>query len=258
MIILLSPSKTISFEDAPAADCASVPVFLDDADFLMSKLKPLSARAIEKLMKVNPLLAAQTAEWCATWQAPFSEANAKPAAHCFKGAVYTGLDARAWSAEDRVFAQDRLIILSGLYGALRPFDLLQPYRLEMGLKWSPKRKTTSLYHYWGTRIQHHVARASEGLVINLASSEYSKAALGKDEGMRIISPEFKERVGDGFRAKMAYAKEARGAMARFLIQQRISNPEDLKEFNGMGYAFNPEQSDGDQWVFTRDTSTQTS
>lgn len=222
----------------------------------MSKLKRLSVRQIENLMKVNPSIAAQAAEWFQAWEVPFTEANAKPAALCFKGAVYTGLDARSWSEEDLAHAQRHLRILSGLYGVLKPLDRMQPYRLEMGLKWSITPKTPNLYTYWGESIQREVATAADGLIINLASSEYSKAVLSKTYTGRVITPVFKELEGEAYKAKMAYAKEARGTMARHIVQYRWTVPESLKTFTGMGYAYHEALSTADEWVFTRDASKQ--
>ena len=255
MLILLSPSKTLSFEDAPPVKDNTLPAFLEASEKLMAKLKRLSAKKVEGLMSVNPSIAAQTVEWASSWNTPFSAANARPAAHCFKGAVYTGLQARTWSDADRAFAQSHLRILSGLYGVLKPLDLMQPYRLEMGLKWAITSKTPNLYTFWGDRIQQRIEADAKGLIINLASNEYSKAAIAKTHSGRVITPAFKELVGTEYKAKMAYAKEARGTMARHIIQHQWSNPEDLKQFTGMGYAFDPNLSSADDWVFTRDAST---
>ncbi len=255
MLVLLSPSKTLSFEDAPLVDDSTVPEFLKASEKLMANLKGMSTKKVEGLMSVNPSIAAQTVEWASTWNTPFSKANARPAAHCFKGAVYTGLQARTWSDADRAFAQRHLRILSGLYGVLKPLDLMQPYRLEMGLRWNVTPKTSNLYAFWGNRIQQRIEADANGLIINLASNEYSKAAIAKSYAGRVITPAFKELVGAEYKAKMAYAKEARGTMARHIVQNQWTNPEDLKQFTGMGYAYTPNLSSADEWVFTRDAST---
>lgn len=255
MLVLLSPSKTLSFEDAPSVEHPSSPVFLTDAERLMKKVKRLSAKKLEGLMNVNPKLAAQTADWAAGWQTPFTASNARPAALCFKGAVYTGLSARTWSDADFTFAQDHVRLLSGLYGVLKPLDLMQPYRLEMGLNWNVSPTTPNLYAFWGSKIQQHVATASAGLIINLASKEYSKAALPPAFDGRIITPAFKDWDNGGYKAKMAYAKEARGTLAKHIVQNRWTNPEDMKAFDGMGYTFNESLSTQHDWVFTRHTPT---
>ena len=254
MLILLSPSKTLSFEEAPQAEETTVPAFLDVSEQLMAKLKRMSTKKVEGLMSVNPAIAAQTVEWASTWSTPFSTENARPAAHCFKGAVYTGLQARTWSNAERAFAQNHLRILSGLYGVLKPLDLMQPYRLEMGLRWDITSKIGSLYAFWGDRIQQRIEAEANGLIINLASNEYGKAAIAKTLKGRVITPAFKELVGTEYKAKMAYAKEARGTMARHIVQNQWTNPEDLKQFTGMGYAYDPNLSSADNWVFTRDAS----
>lgn len=253
MLVLLSPSKTLSFEDAPSVEHPSSPVFLSDSEKLMNRVKKLSAKKLESLMCINPKLATQTAAWAAGWQTPFTTSNARPAALCFKGAVYTGLSARSWSDADFTFAQDHVRLLSGLYGVLKPLDLMQPYRLEMGLNWNVSSNTPNLYAFWGSKIQQHVASASGGLIINLASQEYSKAALPPSYDGRIITPAFKDWDNGVYKAKMAYAKQARGTLARHIVQKRWTYPEDMKAFNGMGYAFNESLSTHDDWVFTRHT-----
>ena len=131
---------------------------------------------------------------------------------------------------------------------------MQPYRLEMGLKWAITSKTPNLYTFWGDRIQQRIEADAHGLIINLASTEYSKAAIAKSYTGRVITPAFKELVGTEYKAKMAYAKEARGTMARHIVQHQWTNPEDLKQFTGMGYAHDPNLSSADEWVFTRDAS----
>ncbi|MDA0912461.1 MAG: YaaA family protein [Bacteroidetes bacterium] len=251
MVILLSPSKTISEETTKVSSNLSRPTFLDEAERLMKKLKKLPATELEKLMSINPTLAEKTAEWFNEWLPLPQHDKARIAAHCFKGAVYTGLNARAWSDSDFVFAQRHLRIVSGLYGLLKPLDRIQPYRLEMGLKWQMEPRYSNLYEYWGTRISDKVEDEANGFIVNLASKEYSKASISKDFKGTIITPEFKEKVGDVYKAKMAYAKEARGCMANFIIKNRMTNPEEIKNFQGMGYAYHPDLSDNEQWVFTR-------
>jgi len=252
MLVILSPSKTMAFDEALDRGDGTEPIFKENAVQLMKQLRPLSRADLEKLMSINQGLATLAAERIERWTDQPESGTCKPAVNCFKGAVYTGLDAANWTNEDFAFAQEHVRILSGLYGVLRPLDRIQPYRLEMGLRWSPDAKMKNLYAFWSDKIQLAVAEAADGLIVNLASKEYAKAALAKNPAIRIITPEFKERVGDGFKAKMAYAKEARGCMAKFIIQKRITQPRSLKSFRGMGYAYNSELSAGDQWVFTRD------
>ena len=255
MLILLSPSKTLSFEDAPPAEDSTLPAFLEASEKLMAKLKRLSAKKVEGLMRVNPSIAAQTVEWASSWTLPFSAANARPAAHCFKGAVYTGLQARTWSEADRTFAQRHLRILSGLYGVLKPLDLMQPYRLEMGLKWAITSKTPNLYRFWGDRIQQRIEADAQWPDYQFGQQRIQQSGHRQILSGRVITPAFKELTGNEYKAKMAYAKEARGTMARHIVQHQWTNPEDLKQFTGMGYAYDPSLSSADDWVFTRYAST---
>jgi len=258
MICLLSPAKTIDFANARDVSPTSQPEFLSDATYLADKLSKHSAKHLAALMSLNPALAAQTKERADAWDAPGHEDGGKPAAMAFQGAVYRGLDAASLSSDDLAFAQGHVRIISGLYGVLRPLDRMQPYRLEMGLKWPITTKKKSLYHYWEDRLADHIVGAANGCLINLASNEYSKAILRKDSPVRVITPLFKDEVNGQFKSLMTYAKEARGQMARYLIQQRIENPVDLKNFTGMGYAFNAGLSTENDWVFTRKKTTQSS
>ncbi|MGY8941499.1 MAG: peroxide stress protein YaaA [Flavobacteriales bacterium] len=251
MIILLSPAKTIGFSSDAMVESASQPEFIDDAAFLVGKLKKLSSKQLGKLMSVNDELAQLNAERFANWELPFHPGNAQPALSCFQGAVYRGLDAASLSAIDLEYAQQHLRIISGLYGVLRPLDLMQPYRLEMGLKWEVTAEHKNLYAYWENRLIDYVASESKGCVINLASKEYSKAALANQNAIRIVTPHFKDLVNGEYKSIMTYAKEARGNMARFAIHHKIQTPEALHSFNGMGYCFDPHLSSDQDWVFTR-------
>lgn len=252
MLVLLSPSKTMA-SDAPSVQFEpSQPVFLQRAELLMSTLKKMGIGEIEALMKVSRSIAEDVQERCSKWSVPFTEENAMPAAYGFKGAVYTGLDTRSWTTEDMEFAQGHLRILSGLYGLLGPKDYMQPYRLEMGLKWPNTPENKNLYSFWGSELQLQINQQSQGLIVDLASQEYSKAAQLKSINQRVITPVFKDLVKGEYKALMAYAKQARGAMAKFIIQNQIINPEEMKGFEGMGYQWDALLSEGDTWLFTRD------
>jgi hypothetical protein len=229
-----------------------VPKFLKDAEFLMSGLQKLDVPEIESLMKVSTAVAGAAHDRCSKWNVPFTTKNSKPAAYGFKGAVYTGLDSRSWSAKEMDFAQNHVRILSGLYGILGPKDLMQPYRLEMGLKWPNTEENKNLYTFWGDRLQKMLNQEANGLIVNLASNEYSKAALLKSMDNRIITPVFKDLVKGEYKALMAYAKEARGTMAKYIVQNRITDPEEMKGFDGMGYRWDASMSIGNTWLFTRD------
>lgn len=252
MLVLLSPSKTMASDEFPVKFAATQPSFLEDAGSLMKELKKLSVSEIASLMKVSQAIAEEAHERCANWESPFTDSNAKPAAYGFKGAVYTGLDTRSWSSEDMDFAQEHLRILSGLYGILAPKDYMQSYRLEMGLKWPNDDTTKNLYTFWGDKLQRRLQAETSGPIIDLASQEYSKAAQLKSMDRRIITPVFKDMVKGEYKALMAYAKEARGAMAKFIIQNRITDPDEMKGFGGMGYCWDQSLSSADTWLFTRD------
>ena len=251
MICLLSPAKTIDFNNAREVDSATQPVFLRDASYLADKLRKHSAKNLASMMSLNPDLANKTKERADAWNASGHEDGGKPASMAFQGAVYRGLDAASLSHDDLAFAQDHLRIISGLYGILRPLDLMQPYRLEMGLKWPITPKTKNLYQFWEDRLADHVSEASNGLLVNLASLEYSKAVIRKKSSTDVITPHFKDEVNGEFKSLMTYAKEARGQMARFIIQKRIQDPSTLKQFTGMGYTFNSKLSTQNEWFFTR-------
>jgi cytoplasmic iron level regulating protein YaaA (DUF328/UPF0246 family) len=189
-----------------------------------------------------------------SWEPEHTPDNARPAVLAFKGDVYTGLDAESFSEADFSFAQQHLRILSGLYGVLRPLDLLEPYRLEMGTR----LKTASgdnLYQFWGDRITaalNEELKTSDDVVVNLASNEYFKAVQPKALNARLITPVFKDFKNGQYKIISFYAKKARGLMSRYIIQNRIDAPEAIKAFDLEGYYFSPEQSKGDTWVFLRD------
>lgn len=251
MIAILSPSKTIHFKKAPQYPAGTQPMFLADAERIMVELKKLSPQALARLMKVNDVIAQQTWERTQSWSTPFGPSNSRRAADCFSGAVYTGLDASSWDDKSFEFAQDHLCILSGLYGILKPNDFMQPYRLEMGLKWQPTPAQKNLYAFWGSRIQKHLQEHSDGIIINLASREYSQSAMLEKSNTQVITPDFKEKVGGVLKSKMTYAKEARGRMAKFFIENQCKDPEELKGFKEMGYTFDKNHSSESLWVFSR-------
>jgi hypothetical protein len=251
MIVLLSPAKTIQCDLNESIPAASQPIFLQEAEQLIAKLRKLKPLQIEKLMDVSPELAEMNHQRFLQWQPPFHPGNASPAISCFQGEVYRGLDASTWTAPDFEFAQRHLRILSGLYGVLKPLDLMQPYRLEMGLKWAYSSKVPSLYAFWGDRLALNISDECEGVVLNLASVEYSKAVLRPALNARVIHVHFKEEVDGQYKSFMTYAKHARGKMARFVVRQKITSPEGILAFTGLGYQFNESLSTPDEWTFTR-------
>ncbi|MCW8828693.1 MAG: peroxide stress protein YaaA, partial [Gammaproteobacteria bacterium] len=213
-----------------------------------------SALDIAELMAVSMKIAELNFERFEQWRTPFTPENAKQAALAFKGDVYTGLDAESFSAADFKFAQSHLRILSGLYGLLRPLDLMQPYRLEMGRKVDTGRGK-NLYEFWGDKITEGLNRQMKNIkspyLINLASSEYFKSVKPKRLDGEIITPEFKDWKNGQYKMMGVYAKKARGQLSRFVIQNRLTEPEAMKDFDVDGYVFNEELSSDSKWVFTR-------
>lgn len=252
MIIVISPAKTLDFDSEPVTSEHSQPRFLDQSQQLISELKNLSTADISSLMKLSDKLAGLNMARFQTWSRPFSLENAKQAVLAFKGDVYTGLDADTLDAGGFEFMQQHLRILSGLYGILRPLDLMQAYRLEMGTKFA-NFKGKDLYQFWGGELRESIeTELDDGVLINLASNEYFKALEAKKLHARIITPVFKDWKNGQYKIISFYAKKARGLMTRYIIDQKIDEPELIKQFNVDGYRFSPEMSATDEWVFIRD------
>ncbi len=255
MLIVVSPAKTLDYETAPVTDSASQPMFMEHSALLIEELKTHSVQDIAELMKLSDKLASLNVARYESWEPECTTSNAKQAVLAFKGDVYTGLDAENLSEADLQFAQQHLRILSGLYGVLKPLDLMQPYRLEMGTKLNNQRGK-NLYEFWGTTIcdylNQELAAQTNPVLINLASNEYYKAAKEKSIQSRIITPQFKDWKNGQYKMISFYAKKARGLMTRYIIQNRIENPEQLKDFDLEGYRFAESMSEGDSWTFIRD------
>ena len=254
MITIISPAKTLDFKYEVQINQNSLPDLLDDSKVLMKEMGKLNPKDIVRLMKVNDKIANLNFERNLSWRTPFTPDNAKQALLAFRGQVYIGLDAKTLTEDDLIFAQDNLRILSGLYGVLRPLDLIQAYRLEMGIALkNPIGK--NLYEFWGTKIgeslNNELAKHKNNVLINLASNEYFKAIKPNTIKGEIITPIFKEAKGNGYKVITVYAKTARGLMSRFIIQNRIENPEEIKAFDTGGYLFNHDLSTEKEWVFTR-------
>lgn len=254
MLILLSPAKDLA-KESPEVKEVTQPVLLQEAVPLAAKLKTFSARKLAGLMDLSDKLGELNKERYARWQTPFTPDNARPAVFAFNGEAYRGLDARGMDTADLRFAQHHLRILSGLYGILRPLDLVQDYRLMMG---TPLRvgRARSLYDYWGGRItevlKQDLSASGSNVVVNLASNEYFRAVDAEELGARVITPVFKDKGPTGYRMVMVFAKHQRGALARHIIRNRILDPEWLKDYDGDGYRFAPEESTTNDWVFLRD------
>ena len=254
MLIVISPAKKLDFDNAAPVTDHTQPEMLDDARELVDRARELSAAELGKLMKISDKLAELNHERFREWHTPFTEQNAKQALFAFKGDVYAGMQAETLSESEAAFAQDHLRILSGLYGVLRPLDLMQPYRLEMGTKLSNPRGK-DLYAFWGQRITDKLNEAlrtqGDDVLINLASNEYFKSVNTEKLDGRIITPNFKEWRDGKLKIVSFSAKKARGLMTRYIIENRIGDPEKIKAFDLEGYSFDPEQSDGANWIFTR-------
>ena len=254
MKILLSPAKSINFDINIENSINSQPIFLDDSQRLIKKLNKLSSKKIGKLMKVSDAIADLNHGRFQDWNLPFTSDNAKSAADIFTGAAYQGLDYPTLSTEDRVVGQDNLRILSGLYGILKPLDLMQAYRLEMGIKF----KNTSgknLYEFWGDTLNQSIAKeldkSDSQFLINLASNEYFKAVKAKSLSYQIVTPVFKDFKNGQYKIISFFAKKARGLMSRYIIQNRIEQPQDIKSFDLAGYKLNKKASTDNEFVFTR-------
>ena len=254
MLIVLSPSKTLDPEAPVDASTCTQPAHLPESRRLIRCLRELTREDLAGLMHISPKLAELNFERYRQWKTPFTPSNARPAALAFKGDVYTGLGAGDFSADELDYAQDRLRILSGLYGLLRPLDLIQPYRLEMGTRLSNPRGA-NLYEFWGGRISADLRATLAGqrrpTLVNLASQEYYRAVRPRELGAPVVTPVFKERRNGSCRVIGLFAKKARGRMARYVIKNRLTRAEQLLDFAEDGYRHAPELSGASEWVFVR-------
>ena len=252
MLVVISPAKSLDM--TPVQIPATAPAFQDDALRLAKTARGLSLGDLKSLMAISDDLARLNRDRFAAFAADPAPEAVKPAALAFNGDTYQGLEAKTLSTDDLHWAQDHLGILSGLYGLLRPLDAIQPYRLEMGSKLKTRRGA-SLYEYWGDTIAKALnARAADvgtDLLVNCASQEYFGAVDRKALKLRVITPSFMEVKDDKPRIVSFFAKRARGAMARFIVENRLTAAEAIKDFTSGGYAYDANLSDGDTWVFVR-------
>lgn len=254
MILLISPAKKLDLsEETRYTQHHSQPDFQQETQELVGALAEMNQTQIGELMHLSANLSELNFQRYQDFNFPFTPENAKQALLCFNGDVYQSFELDQYGAEEFTYAQAHLRILSGLYGLLRPLDLIQPYRLEMGTRMANARGR-NLYAFWGDRITQAVnslLQASDGILINLASNEYFKSVQLKQLEGRVITPVFKDARNGGYKTLFLYAKQARGAMCDFAIKEKITDAEGLKDFGGMGYAYNAALSEGDTWVFTR-------
>ena len=255
MLTVISPAKTLDFETPPTTQRFTQPQYLDHSQELITLLRELSPAQISELMHLSDKLAGLNAARFGSWTPDFNLQNAKQALLAFKGDVYTGLDAPSLGEGQLDYAQDHLRMLSGLYGLLRPLDLMQPYRLEMGTKLANARGK-DLYAFWGTQISEWLNQAlaeqGDDLLLNLASNEYFSAVKRSALNARIINADFKDMKNGQYKIISFYAKKARGMMSRFVIEERINDPRHLQGFDVQGYRYSKEQSKADHLVFLRD------
>jgi len=254
MLFVVSPAKNLDYESPLATNLYSQPELLEHAQELVERCVQLTPADLSSLMGISDKLAGLNAARFGEWSQPFSPENARPAVLAFNGDVYTGLDAASLDDNGFEFAQQHMRILSGLYGILKPLDLMQAYRLEMGTKLDNNRGK-NLYEFWGELITNHLndALATQGddVLINLASNEYFKSVKKKSLNATIITPAFKDWKNGQYKMISFFAKKARGLMARYIIDNQVSNVEQLKAFNYGGYEYNSELSKNNEWVFTR-------
>ena len=254
MLLVISPAKTLDFETPASTQQHSQPYFLNEAETLIEQLKTLSPNDISSLMGISDKLGTLNSNRFLQWQRPFTSKNSKQALLAFKGDVYEGLDAESLSDDDLDWANQHLRILSGLYGVLKPLDLIQPYRLEMGTRFE-NNHGKNLYAFWDNKITHQMNQEIEALanpvVINLASNEYFKAVKPKLLNASVITPVFKDWKNDRYKIISFYAKKARGMMSAYIIKNRIENPDAIKHFDTAGYQYSAEASTDNEWVFLR-------
>ncbi len=253
MLVVISPAKRLNWE--PVEGPSTQPDFQRDAVRLAKTMRGLTLGELRKLMNLSPDLARLNRDRFRAFSDTPEAGNTRPAVHAFAGDTYIGLDASSLDAAEMAWAQDHLRILSGLYGVLRPCDAIQPYRLEMGSRLKTRRGST-LYEYWGTgpakALRAYAEAVQTDVLINCASQEYFGAVDLKSLGIRVVTPVFMEKKDGKEKIVSFFAKKARGSMARFIVQNRISDAEGLKDFDFGGYQFQPEKSDGDRWLFLRD------
>lgn len=258
MLMVISPAKTLDYDSAPATTRYTLPEHLDHSRELIEQLRDFSPAQIAELMHLSDKLAGLNAARFGSWSDTFTPHNAKQALLAFKGDVYTGLNADDFNEDDFDFAQQHLRMLSGLYGLLRPLDLMQPYRLEMGTKLANARGK-DLYAFWGEHISGWINDAlqaqGDDVLLNLASNEYFGAVKPKALNARIINTEFRDLKNGDYKIISFYAKKARGLMARYVIKEKLQDPAGLKDFNLDGYYYAQQKSDANNLVFLRELPT---
>ena len=254
LITIISPAKKLDYETPNQQFPSSQPMLLSHSSTLMSDLKQLSPQEVSSLMGLSDKLGALNYERFQKWETPFTESNSKQAIMAFKGDVYQGLDAESLSVSELDWAQHNVRILSGLYGILKPMDLMQPYRLEMGTKFATKRGH-NLYDFWNSIITEELNKnfsSDNSNLLNLASNEYFKSINVSELKANVISPVFMDKKNGKYKVISFFAKKARGLMTRYIIKNRIEDITDIQNFEEGGYSFNEAMSEDNKPVFCRD------
>ena len=255
MLTIISPAKTLDFESPAQISKSTKPTYLKDSAQLIEILRGYSPDDLVNLMGISHKLGELNHQRFHEWKTPFNKSNAKQAVYAFQGDVYTGLEADSFDSDDAEFAQQHLRILSGLYGLLKPLDLIQPYRLEMGTKLE-NSKGKNLYEFWGDRLSKDVNKQLKALpsetLINLASNEYSRVLPKGSLDASIITPVFKDLKNGQYKIISFFAKKARGSMSAYIIKNKITEPEKLKKFKSAGYRFDKKSSTATEWIYLRD------
>ena len=254
MIAILSPAKTLDFDRDYQLNEYTIPDFMPESECLIEELKAYKPKELSNLMSISPSLSDLNFQRYQAWDTHFDLSNSKQSILCFKGGVYVGLNVDSFSKSDLTYAQNYLRILSGLHGVLRPFDLIKPYRLEMGTKLKNK-SGKNLYDFWGDKItnsiNNNLQESSSEFLLNLASNEYFSCLNSEKISRSIVDVKFLDEKNGVYKIISFFAKKARGAMAAFLIKNKIKKINDLKDFTDLGYTFNKERSDKNTLVFIR-------
>ncbi|WP_096086589.1 peroxide stress protein YaaA [Agaribacterium haliotis] len=255
MLSVISPAKNLDFDSPVPSKKSSKAQFLEHSQQLIDELQQLAPHDVSELMGISDKLGVLNYDRFQAWQQPIKGKDARQAVFAFNGDVYTGLDAYSFDDDDLAFAQEQLRILSGLYGLLRPLDLILAYRLEMGTKFQ-NAGGKDLYEFWGSSLTEalnkQLSKTKSASLVNLASNEYFKAVKNKELQAEIITPQFKDLKNGQYKIISFYAKKARGLMSAYIIKNRLQNADDLLAFDSAGYAYNESLSKADQPVFTRD------
>ena len=254
MIAILSPAKTLDFETTNSFKEFTIPSFIEDSKELISQLKKIRVNELSTLMGLSHSLSELNVKRYQNWSSDFNLSNSRQAIFCFKGGVYQGLDVNTFSDDDLFYSQKYLRIISGLHGILKPFDLIRPYRLEMGTKLTNKRGK-NLYEFWDEKITDYLnnilASNNANYLLNLASNEYFKSVKSKQICKKIIDVKFFDKKNDVYKIISFFAKKARGSMAAYVIKNKVKDLDQLKNFSGLGYSYDETQSNLQSLVFTR-------